>query len=77
MIRSLKEGGLSTHGHVVQEIKARASGFQVVEFVHEGRASNVDAHNLARGNVQSELGRHVWLLNPPEVVCKSYSPSNQ
>ena len=39
------------------------------EFVHEGRASNVDAHNLATSSVYRELGRMVWLLSPPEGVC--------
>lgn len=77
VITSIKEGSLGIYGHVVQEIKGRASGFQVVEFVHERRASNVDAHNLARGSVYSELGRHVWLLTPPAGVCNSYNPSSE
>lgn len=36
VIRSLKEGSLSTYGYIVQEIKARPSDFQIVDCVHEG-----------------------------------------
>jgi hypothetical protein len=31
---------------IVKEIKARRNDFQFVDFVHESRLSNVDAHNL-------------------------------
>lgn len=34
-----------------KKIKTRVSDFQVVDFVHEGRASNIDVHNLDRGAV--------------------------
>lgn len=44
VIRSLEEGGMGVYGHVVQEIRARAASFVSVDFVHESRGSNVDAH---------------------------------
>jgi len=33
---------------VVKEAKARARDFNFVDFSHQNRRSNVDAHNLAR-----------------------------
>nr|TKV91397.1 hypothetical protein SEVIR_9G093950v2 [Setaria viridis] len=39
----------------------------------KGESLNVDAHNLARSSLYLQAGRHVWLLEPPEGVCKSYS----
>jgi hypothetical protein len=39
------------------------------------RRSNVDAHNLARSSIHASLGRHVWLLDPPEGVCKNFDVS--
>jgi hypothetical protein len=39
------------------------------EFSHEGRRSNGDAHNLAKGLIYLSLGRHVGFLNPLDGVC--------
>ena len=64
---------MGAYGHIVQEINARAGAFVSSEFVHEGRASNVDAHVLARSSVYCEIGRKVLLLSPPEGVCNSVS----
>lgn len=47
VIRSIGESGMGAYGHVVREIKARTTEFQIVEFVHEKRESNVDAHCVA------------------------------
>ena len=73
VIRSLTSEGMSSYGHVIQEIKARASSFGGVEFVHEGRSANVDAHGLARGSIASPVGRYVWLLSPPDGVCMMHN----
>ncbi|TVU11898.1 hypothetical protein EJB05_45508, partial [Eragrostis curvula] len=56
---------------VVQEINSQARDFSWTEFVHEGRTSNFDAHCFARSSVSLELGRHVYLLDPPVGVCNS------
>ena len=59
--------------HIVQEIKARAASFAGVEFVHEGRKANVDAHGLARSSLVLAVGRHIWLQSPPEGVPMRYN----
>jgi hypothetical protein len=46
------------------------------EFVHEGRASNVDAHNLARSSVYRESGRLVWLLSPLKAFASRFLESS-
>lgn len=48
VVRNIKGGSTGAYGHIVQEINARAGAFVSSEFVHEGRASNVDAHVLAK-----------------------------
>ena len=48
VVRNIKGGSMGAYGHIVQEINARVGAFVSSEFVHEGRASNVDAHVLAR-----------------------------
>jgi hypothetical protein len=42
----------------------RKAAFRSVEFVHEKRESNIEAHNIARGAIHANIGRHVWLLSP-------------
>ena len=74
-IRGDEDKGI--YGHVVQEIKARAGSFVSLEFVHEGRACNADAHKLARSSIYCELGRQVWFLSPPVGICASVSINNQ
>jgi len=40
--------------------------FKTVEFVHEHRDSNTDAHRIGRSSIHAEVGRRVWFLNPPD-----------
>ena len=72
VVASIREGSMGSYGHIVQEIRARSNDFRIVEFIHEGRRSNVDAHNLARSCIYANLGRHVWFVSPPDGVCTSY-----
>jgi hypothetical protein len=74
VVRCLREEGMGRYGHIVQEIKARAVKFQQVDFVHESRRANVDAHGLARSSLSLPLGRHVWFLAPPDGVCMMQLP---
>jgi ribonuclease HI len=73
VIRSIHSEGFGCYGHVVREIQSAAAGFDRVQFVHEGRDANVDAHRLARGALYTDKGRHVWWREPPDGVCKSYA----
>ena len=70
VIRSLEGEGMGPYGQIVREIKARTRYFSEVQFAHEGRTTNIDAHNLARSSRLLELGRHVWFVDPPDGVCK-------
>ena len=64
VVRNIRGKGFGSYGHVIQEIKTRGDSFTSVEFVHEGRMSNGDAHRLARGSLYETIGRHVWLMSP-------------
>jgi len=72
-VRSLEHDTLGVYSHIVKEIKADAAAFQGMEFVHEKRESNHDAHVLARSTLFSSVGRHVWFFDPLDGVCNSYS----
>ena len=72
VIRNLSGTGMCTYGHIITETKARAASFLGVEFVHEGRSTNIDAHCLARSSVSAPVGRHVWFNSPPEGVAVTH-----
>jgi hypothetical protein len=59
---------------VIQEINARKTAFSSVEFVHEHRESNTDAHRIARSSIHAEVEWHVWFLNPLDGVYNMYHP---
>jgi hypothetical protein len=72
-VRSIHGQGFGTHGPIIQEIKSRKDGFTTVEFVHEGRSSNFDAHCIARTYVNFLVGRYVWFVSPSDGVCTYYA----
>jgi hypothetical protein len=45
VIKSIREDEKSPYGQIIKEIKARATTFVSVEFVHEKRDANVHAHS--------------------------------
>jgi ribonuclease HI len=69
VVKSFKEGTRGCYAHVILEIKARSREFESVVLVHENRKNNKEAHTLARSSLYNEVGRHVWLVAPPEGVC--------
>lgn len=62
VVRSICDGSMGSYGHVVQDIRARSRELRFVEFVHECRQLNVDAHNLARSCIYAELEKHVCFV---------------
>ena len=64
VVASIREGSMGSYGHIVLEIRARSNDFRFVEFIHEGRRSNVDAHNLVIGVV-------LCLIRETCLVCIS------
>jgi hypothetical protein len=62
---------------VLREIKELASLLVEASFRHENRASNCEAHRLARSAVSAEVGRRVWLLEPPDGLSIVNNVLNQ
>ena len=54
---------------ILNDIHETKSSFLSCEFVHEQRASNSEAHNLARMATTLDIGRHVWLNGPLDHLC--------
>jgi ribonuclease HI len=54
---------------ITRECQDWAKQFDEAVFCHEGRASNGEAHRLARLSTSLEVGRSVWFGNPPMNLC--------
>jgi hypothetical protein len=69
VVEDIADGSLGTYGSIIKEIKIRSYQFEEYKFVFEGRASNFEAHNLARHVLNSEGGRYLRLGLPyfPEI----------
>jgi ribonuclease HI len=66
VVTSLAEGTLGSYAHIVREIRESKGDFDALEFRHEARISNKEAHCLARSAVYDAPGRRVWLVRRPE-----------
>lgn len=64
-----KEGTRGAHITIIREIAGRRINFESCSFVFEGRASNHEAHNLAKFSHSLDPGRHLWLISPHDPVC--------
>jgi hypothetical protein len=54
---------------VLQEIEQRSLALQSVVFNHEQRDYVWDAHKLVKAASTLPIGRHVWLLDRPDITC--------
>ena len=78
VIKGLQASSMSLYSQILQEVGETARLRGGVEFRHEGRRSNEEAHNLARSATSLPNGRHVWLgyrpegLNIPVNVLSTY-----
>jgi ribonuclease HI len=68
VVVDINEGTRGSYSMIVEEIKARSTNLQSCTFVHEGRASNFEAHNLAKYSLSHAVGRHIWLGVPVSEI---------
>jgi ribonuclease HI len=69
VIQSIGRENLGRFSSVLHEIKARRQDFYSINFVHERRESNVEAHSLARSSASLAHGRHLWLVQTSYQFC--------
>lgn len=54
---------------IIQDSIGRMYDFVSVEFIHENRDLNVEAHTLSNAAITLSFGRHVWLPILPDIIC--------
>jgi ribonuclease HI len=69
VVQNLSRPFAGDYSAVLHEIKETSTLFERVLFRHENRASNTEAHRLARSVTTGNVGRQVWLLEPPDGLC--------
>ena len=63
VISNINEGCRGSTGAVISEIQILANSFRC-NFIFESRASNMEAHSLAKSSLSLGPGRHVWFGQP-------------
>ena len=69
VVKNMTTSYEGSYSMVLREIKATADTLTLASFRHENRASNSEAHRLARSATSGNVGRRVWLLEPPDGFC--------
>jgi hypothetical protein len=69
VVNNLQENYGGSYNMITDKIKGWMKDFASVVFKHENRASNSEAHRVARSFVSVSTGRQVWLLQPPAGLC--------
>jgi hypothetical protein len=66
VVKGLYTENLGVFRSILTEIKDRSRFRGGTNFIHERREFNFEAHNLAKMASTLSVGRHVWLLEPPD-----------
>jgi hypothetical protein len=69
VVNEIKLGRGGMYESIVKEIRNTSEQFQQCTFIFEGRGTNLEAHSLAKHTFGLDLGRHLWLINPPDLNC--------
>ena len=68
VVHDISEGNIGKYGTMNIEISRRRSTLEHVEFKHEMRESNWEAHRYCKRLASVILRWHIWLLHPPDFV---------
>jgi ribonuclease HI len=70
VVNDINSSSLSgKNGMILRDIVQNRSKFLVSVFGYERREANGEAHRLARMATTLDIGRHVWLNDPPDHLC--------
>jgi hypothetical protein len=68
VLNAIRDTSKCSYYSILREISQQRSEFTQVKFSHEKRCYNFHAHNLARWSISLDHGRHLWLLNSPDIT---------
>ena len=69
VVNDIKHGTGGSYASTVKEIVDTSRDFHQCTFIFEGRTTNIEAHSLTKHAFGLDLGRHLWLINPPDIHC--------
>ena len=69
VISNINNGAPCRYFALLEEIKHRRRSIQDIQFVHENRKHNEEAHALAKAAASLPPRRHVWLTDLPNIIC--------
>lgn len=69
VVTNINNGSSSSYAAILREINHCWTSFESVSSWHEYREANLEARALAKATPSLDIGRHVWLGNPPLIAC--------
>lgn len=72
-VNNLTERYMGRCSPIINDIQKGITDFVEIHIVHEKREHIWEAHDLAKSSVSLDVGRHLWLLNPPNFMCMPLS----
>lgn len=70
LLEDIKTGTGGLHDIIAKEIISIMYHFASCSFIFESRVSNnLEEHSLAKLALDFSVGRHSWLLQPPDLNC--------
>lgn len=68
VVRDINNGGGGRYEVIIREIRETISEFNSCRFIFESRRKNFEADGLAKFSISLESGRHMWLVQPHDLV---------
>ena len=69
VVADIHKGTGGRYASIVKEIISQGLQFPACSFIFEGRETNFEVHSLAKHTLGLSPGRHLWLLNTPDLSC--------
>jgi hypothetical protein len=76
VVKNIREMPRCAYMIILQDIHQRSKSFSSVQFAHEGRNFNREAHMLAKSTCTLSSGRYIWLESPPVLADVNTSKVN-
>lgn len=68
-MENIKSGSGGRNGNIIHDIVLPVAEFASCSSIFEERETNVEAHSLAKHALGVNEGRHLCLLQPPDLHC--------
>lgn len=67
-VKDISEKSDGHYAAIIREVNAHAEEFDACNFIYDSRSRNFEADSLAIYSLSLDVGRHVWLIQPHDII---------